>query len=191
MKSKRWYSPKIATNLHRCYARASATDRAEGLAWYENAHEVAVQLGARYGVTTRDACGVLAALSPGRQWGMNVQDADTFLDEWSHGARGKRLPLVGSYGWRNILKAAKCASGIDPMEVLGGFKVRAFYACMFNPQSVDVCIDRHAKSVALGYKLPESQAVVRDARSTPAPISSGVLGSVETARRSTRTARFI
>jgi hypothetical protein len=102
----------------------------------------------------------MAALSPGSAWEKNIQDCETFLNEWSNGARGKRLPLLGSYGWRNIVKASKIASGAEPLEVLGGNKVRAFYACLIDPQNTsDVCIDRHAKCAAIGEKLTDSRSL--------------------------------
>lgn len=165
MKQQRWYSPRIAANLRRAYTRATPEDIIEGLTWYQRAHNQCESLATKYGVTTQAACGVMAALSPGSAWERNVADCDTFLDEWTHGARGKRLPLVGSYGWRNIVKASKIAGGQDPLKVLGGPKVRAFYQCIFDPSNSEyVCIDRHAKSAALGEKLTDKDSVVRPAQ---------------------------
>jgi hypothetical protein len=154
---KQWYSSRINSNLIRCYDRAAESDRTEGLAWYQSAHDLCVTFGAKYSLPTSAVCGILAALSPGRQWNANVADTQTFLDEWSHGARGKKLPLVGTYGWRNIVKASKIAAGRDPLAVLGGLKVRAFFACVLDPSdSAEVCIDRHAKSAAIGRAVTDT-----------------------------------
>jgi hypothetical protein len=153
----RWYNPAFARNLDTCYERATEGDRAEGLNWYPSAHAQAVTFADSYGVTVDAACGVIAALSPGRNWDTNLDDARIFLDEWQRGARGNRLPLVGSYGWRNVRKAAAIASGSAPLDILGGNKVRAFYACMADPSNdCHVCIDRHAKCAAVGRFLGDT-----------------------------------
>jgi hypothetical protein len=161
MKQTRWYSPRISANLQKVYDRASAWDFQEGMHWYANANTIARGMAERHKISTMAACGIIAALSPGSQWDRNVEDAKLFLDEWTNGARGNDLPLVGSYGWRNVNKAARCAGGDNPWDVLGGNKVRAFYACMVDPTNDKwVCIDRHAKGAAWGYPLPETEAIV-------------------------------
>jgi len=100
-------------------------------------------------VTLEQAAGVIASLSPGCQWGRNLQDADQLIA--AHVA-WKRLPNVGSYGRRNIVKARKILDGDSPFDVLPetGPKTRAFYSLIVNPaNATTVCIDRHAKAVAV------------------------------------------
>src|SRR5437763_1199674 len=87
----------------------------------DNVHGIA----AKYQVTIAAAAGVISALSPGRDWSSNVQDAETFVSEFANGARGRWLPRVGSYGGKNLRKAEKILSGKDPLAILGGLKVRA------------------------------------------------------------------
>lgn len=163
MKQKRWYSPRIMNNLLRVYNRASLEDFNEGMRWYTNAHLRAKVIGERWGLTTQGVCGAVAALSPGRQWELNLEDASLLCEEFSKGARGRKLPSVGSYGRANVIKAERCLNGEDPWAVLGGNKVRAFYACLLDPTNKEwVCIDRHAKSAAIGEPVKEDNAMVRE-----------------------------
>jgi len=154
------YSKRMENNLLAAFRRASTDDIAQGMTWYTTAHAIAVDLSVRHGVTLQAACGVLAALSPGRDWNANITDADTFLADYVRGMRGNKLPRVGSYGRRNIQKSAQIASGSSPLDILGGSKVRSFYANILNPQSAEtVTIDRHAKCCAHGIKTTENSVV--------------------------------
>jgi hypothetical protein len=125
-----------------------------------SARETAGRLAGKFHVSLETSAGVIAALSPGRNWTENIYDAETFLAEYSKGARGRYLPAVGTYGGKNLRKAERIAAGADPLDVLGGPKVRAFYRCIVNPESrEDVCIDRHSKCAAYGVKTAENSLV--------------------------------
>jgi len=156
------WSRRIERNILACYYRASVDDRAEGLYWYETAHNDAKTLSERHDVTLEQAVGVIAALSPGRQWGLNLLDEDQLIAAY---VAGKRLPGVGSYGRRNIVKARKILDGESPMDVLPvtGPKTRAFYTLILDPtDATTVCVDRHAKAVAvnrLGSDIDGSNVV--------------------------------
>lgn len=173
MRKKRSYSPRIARNLRACYLRATPEDIEAGKDWYWQGFDKAMELAEEYGFTKKAVhpqtgfddvsatAGIIAALSPGSQWERNLTDAETFCQEWRGGARGRKLPALGSYGFANVVKAGRCAAGEDPLSVLGGLKVRAFYACLINPDDPDaVCLDRHAKSAAYGRKLLDRESVV-------------------------------
>jgi hypothetical protein len=150
------YSPTIEKNLLKVWASASELDRVEGLNWYQSAHDYAEQLAVQYNVSVPTACGVIAAVSPGSEWERNKRDAAAVLKAFADGKRGTELPAVGSYGYKNILKAERCALGEDPNQVLGGLKVLNFYACILEPSKNGyVCIDRHAKSAAYGKLFGE------------------------------------
>lgn len=156
------YSKRIERNLMAAYLRAAQWDRENGLSWYQDAHNIALGLSERYALTINQACGVIAALSPGLQWELNVSQATEFIDAWHNGARGKYLPRVGTYGTRNIRKCVAILSGKEPLDVLPatGPKVRNFYACILDPSTSDsVCIDRHAKCCAYGRANTENSLV--------------------------------
>ncbi len=63
---------------------------------------------------------------------------------------------LGVYGQRNVHKALRCLELDNPLSEFSektGPKTRAFYACLVDPENVvDVCIDRHAASAALGRR---------------------------------------
>lgn len=153
-KMKRKLSKRILRNILACYHRASDTDRREGLYWYETAHNDAVALAERYGISVYQSAGVISALSPTNGWGSNLLDADILISAWR---AGKRLPIVGVYGFNNVAKAGSILNGAsDGLSVLSQFnqktgpKTWAFYQLIAEPLNSDlVCVDRHAKAIAL------------------------------------------
>lgn len=133
----------------------------EGLSWYVDARHKADSMARSYGTPSSVVCGVIAALSPGCDWNLNLVYADTLMEAYFiQGYRGKKLPLVGSYGRLNVQKAERIMSGEEPLSVLGGKKVRAFYQTIFDPSdNTTVVVDRHAKSAAIGEKNTQSSVV--------------------------------
>src|SRR5690349_19858906 len=110
-------------NLRRTLALATDEDKRIGCEWYETANFQCKVLSDRYSLPLSSVCGIVAALSPGRDWNLNLRDANDFIRAFVKGARGRELPPVGSYGSRNIAKAEVIAGGRDALEVLGGRKV--------------------------------------------------------------------
>lgn len=146
-------SPRILTALGDIWERATLPQRYDGATWYPRAHDQAVALAGEYGTGPETAIGVIAAVSPSNPWEEskgrpgNLQDARTLLR--AH-ATGTELPLVGTYGHRNVEKAREIMDGADPLSVLSGPKVRSFYRNILRPDdSGYVTIDRHAKCAAL------------------------------------------
>lgn len=127
------------------YRRASAEQLADGLAWYPRAGELACELASAYGHTVESTAGVIAALSPSVRWRINARDARELCAAFAD-ARPYARPATYT---ANIVKACRIVSGERAGDVLGGLKVRAFWACILG--DVDsVCIDRWAARVALG-----------------------------------------
>lgn len=143
------WSRRIERNILSVYVRANEFDREEGLHWYANAHNSARVFSSKYKVSLIQSVGVVSALSPGLNWGLNLLQAEEFIREWSKGKRGNDLPVVGVYGYRNLRKAIAILQGKPPLEVLGGNKVRSFYANILSPTGPEVTIDRHAKGLAI------------------------------------------
>jgi hypothetical protein len=163
MKKNLTWSTVIEENILRVYNAATDAERSVGLNWYASAHSAALTLAERHNVTCDIVCGVIAALSPGNEWGKNLLDADTLLSAWN---AGKPLPMVGTYGMKNVVKCRRILLGEHPLDVLPPAtspKVRAFYKCLSEPTLSDaVTIDRHAKCLALNAMTNrESISVVR------------------------------
>lgn len=167
-KYTRW-SRRIERNILSVYVRANEHDRAEGLYWYANAHDSCRVMAGKLGVSMAQAAGVVAALSPGLNWGLNLLQAELFIGEWVKGARGKDLPMVGVYGYRNVRKSIRILQGDNPREVLGGgMKTQAFYDNILAPlESKGVAIDRHAKGLALRSNSARGATATQDAIVTP------------------------
>lgn len=146
------YSKTVEKNLLKCWELASRTDKREGLRWYQTGHDLCATMGKLAGISSETACGVVAALSPGKSWEQNLEEAGRFIAAFK---AGDELPIVGAYGRANVRKAERILKGEAPLDVLQGPKVRAFYSNLSNPSGQEVCIDRHAKAAALGITLPE------------------------------------
>lgn len=130
----------LADRIAERYSSAAECHKVYGHTWYAQAHEHAQRLADRYGVTDREAAGVIAALSPQMSWTDNLREADRLLR--TGGA--KHLS-------RNVAKARAIVHGADPITVLGGNKVRSFFDNIADPdRSNAVTVDRHAFDIALG-----------------------------------------
>ena len=127
------------------YRSADAEQLASGLGWYSLARDEACDIARDTGISERQASGIIAALSPQVSWGFNLQ--------WA------REVAAGSVINRGFTLSMGRAMMIyrnpdtDPLDILGGDKVRAFYACIISQgETSEVCIDRHACDIATGIR---------------------------------------
>lgn len=73
--------------------------------------------------------GIVAALSPQKQWGANLDSArSAVLGEWDH------VSQTGA----NVDKAFRIAQGERPVDILSGPKVRAFYRALMGDKDAAV-----------------------------------------------------
>ena len=70
----------MKSNLRFLYANASDTIKQSGTGWYDKAHALAVSAGARYGISDRAAAGVIATLSPQKDWNQNIYLAHAVME---------------------------------------------------------------------------------------------------------------
>lgn len=128
----------MIARIRSCLKKASSADQRLGRRWYFDAFYLAQELTERYQL--RDiysGAGIIAALSPGVRWEINVQDARNLCELGSKA-------VVSTYN-ANKQKALAIRFGADPDVVLGGLKVRAFWLNIARPDfSEEVCIDRWA-----------------------------------------------
>lgn len=144
-------SPSVA-NVLAVYNGASAHAMREGLSWYLDAHNYANLLSANYEVSVAQAAGIIAALSPMNGWENNKRKAAQLISQ----NNGEGCGL-----FRNVAKAeAILYAGwdCDPLDILGGDKVRAFYQTILDPTGdIDPVIDRHAFDIAVGERTDEKR----------------------------------
>lgn len=129
--------PSVESIL-RVYREATPEQIAEGVDWYSRTHTAARALDAD---NVQRAAGILAALSPQCPWSRNLDLANrVYAEGFASGTLG------------NSCRAADAIfNGADPLDVLRGPKVRAFFATILDPTDPHaVVIDRHAFAIAIG-----------------------------------------
>ena len=136
------------------------------LGWYGEARAFCEALAGAYGFPLRSVVGAVAALSPMQEWRTQLKFTPTILDDFRDAIADAGFVLgaddpadvvlddfaariVGPGFLGNKRKAARILLGADPLAVLGGQKVRAFYRCILGDSGA-VCVDRHAWSIADG-----------------------------------------
>lgn len=127
-------------NILNVWDTATSAEVQQGETWYARAHEICANNAERFGVTVEQAVGAFAAISPMLSWERNISCAESLL------ANGTAPCLK-----KNVRKGILILEGVDPLDVLGGRKVRSFYHNILLPDtSYEVTIDRHAFDVAVG-----------------------------------------
>jgi hypothetical protein len=162
-KHKGW-SKRIERNILSVLSQATDQERDIGMFWYRDANSACQIIAERQEVPLPHVIGVVAALSPGNEWGRNLLDAERLIDGW----KIDNVPMVGSYGMGNITKAIRILNGEIPMDVLGGNKTKSFYQNILDPEYIGVVtIDRHAKGLAIESRSNRGATADKDAIVTP------------------------
>ena len=87
------YQNQMADNLDFLYGQMPGNVVETAKNWYRGANQLASGLSNRYGASVEQAAGVLAALSPQKDWYQNVSLADRVFDSYEAGVRaGNALP---------------------------------------------------------------------------------------------------
>ena len=132
------------------FFQSNVLDRQNGMNWYNNAYQVCVTLGDKYGVHSDIVAGVIAALSPNNKWESNIIDAEIMLRAWAADVDYHNVKVATYTG--NKFKAATildCELNREQIiKVLRGNKTIAFFLCIAsNGVSDTPCIDGHAYNV--------------------------------------------
>lgn len=139
---------QAVARIELCARRAldDAREADAALAWYCGALRFCAALGRVFDFPAETVAGALAALSPKVGWEVQCAWAPVVLEAYR---KGDSMPGPG-YNL-NKAKAYRILDGAAPLDVLGGPKVRAFYAGIVTSGAADeVCIDRHAWTIAAG-----------------------------------------
>lgn len=147
-------------NIWRALLCASDTEIHDGMTFYEGAHGLCKLIAAIYNVTVAQVAGIYAALSPLNTWDTNVAN---IFDILRYGEQAKvNTPHANKH------KALQVAGGADPLVILKGSKVRAFYRAIADPSTRDaVPVDRHLFCLALGLKITANAQLSRLIGSPP------------------------
>ena len=103
--------------------------------WYDEVHELCKHWAKETDHTVPQVAGIIAVLSPMVPWDTNLRWAYEVLTE--NEPKNYMLEV-------NLKKALRIKSGEHPSQVLGGLKVRSFYANILRPHGTgSITIDRH------------------------------------------------
>lgn len=142
----------MSARIMRAVSCASDTEIREGMEFYHGAHGLCrafARIGT-YRTSVRQAAGIYAALSPMNGWEQNVGNMLDVLRDGDYAQVNTSEP--------NRIKAVRIALGADPLEVLRGRKVRAFFAAIADPENLTpIPVDRHLICLALGEKLGKNE----------------------------------
>lgn len=125
-------------------ASASEADLVAAINWYPLANAFCAQWAQAFGLETWQVAGITAALSPQLRWDKNKAQA---IEVCARLQNDKSLVGLMAYP-ANLGKAKRIFTGENPLDVLGGMKVRNFYRNLMLDETA-VTIDRHAASIAL------------------------------------------
>jgi len=103
--------------------KASVQTLDDGLTWYEKASDDIQRLAGKHGLPFNIVAGIVAALSPGCRWTLNLESAESII--LGNGQRHF------TYSYANVLKAETILAERDT-SVLSGLKVVPFYATLVN-----------------------------------------------------------
>lgn len=153
---------KYADNIIGTYLDADDVTRKAGGYWYAAEHDRLAQWAEEHRVSHVAAIGAASAISPGMPW----EWATVYLSALMKNRRAK----VPTYSREFVERAHRCLKGEDPLDVLSGLKVTAFYSALLNRgETFDVVIDGHAWNIARGGWSPlRGKDRDSDSRVTPA-----------------------
>ena len=137
---------RFTRNILKVYRSATDDQRARGMSWYIDAHNIAFVIGR--GDVWKGA-GLLAAFSPLTPWGRNVELAITS----AHAGKARTDTLGNSSRIAQMI-----LDGAPAMDAIKGPKTRAFCENIaLAGVSNNVTVDVHAFSIAHGQAIPSSQ----------------------------------
>jgi len=143
-----------------------------GHTWYIDANKIARTIGSLAGYPEDEAlrvgAGILSALSPMRDWDVNVSQAILLVTD------GVRKHFTVQHN-----KAVAIMLGRDPMKVLGGraTKTKAFYQAIVEPNNDETTpvIDRHAVAVYMGRSVSDRELKTLDSSKVYGRIASAYI----------------
>lgn len=133
-----------AVNIMSVYRRAWLCEHVNGANWYADAHALALELSPD---DVWRGAGVIAALSPLKQWNVNARLARNAFDTGI---------ATGNIGMHNSIAQA-ILDGAHPFDVMRGDKTRSFTEAIATAGNGRIAtIDRHAHDIAMAQVFTDS-----------------------------------
>lgn len=145
------------SNILAVYNGATDDNLRFGLMWYPFAHNEALRMGGGRAYHLARNAGIIAALSPLNGWNNNLRKAQEVISKRGKITVAKGQPNGIGLG-NNVAKAIAIYKGAEPLDVLKGDKVTAFYRTILDPTGdINPVIDRHAFDIAVGEQTNEKR----------------------------------
>lgn len=142
-------------NILAVFFTATDAEILHGSRWYADALQVCAAVSRTTDLPLATVAGVTAALSPNNRWARNQADAAALCRAFAAGTMADAQAIKVATFNNNKEKALQILAGAQPLDVLGGLKVRAFYQCIMGESAV--CVDGHAYAIWLGQYVPTSK----------------------------------
>jgi len=140
-------SSTLIENMRSVHNKCVEEDLMYGKGWYNRANFFSLALSEKYGVSEMKVAGIIAALSPLKEWTLNKAMAEEFIR--TKGVISKHTSMQTMKA-RKILNQASTVQDIE--NYLGGLKTVNFFNNIYNPFSKDhVTVDRHHIYLSLGW----------------------------------------
>ena len=138
-------------NLLTIFEQATPQEVFEGMAWYDEAHELARSISDQFGVSLDVVAGVIAALSPRSKWERNITDGKNILTAYVTGEDPAAVPVTTFN--RNKARAIEILEAGTRHGALSGPKVCAFADNIEDPDGDIVTVDSHAYNAWAGERV--------------------------------------
>jgi hypothetical protein len=138
---------RVIENMRSVHDQCLQEELVNGKDWYRHANLFSLALAETYKVSEMKVAGVIAALSPQKEWQHNKVLAEEFLR-----TKGKitRHTALQSNKARKILNYAQTREDIE--LYLGGLKTINFFNNIYDPESREhVTVDRHHIYLSIGW----------------------------------------
>jgi hypothetical protein len=119
------------------YNRATDNQRADGLFWYKEVRELAMDLSIIYGQPLYVVAGVIAALSPRNKFARNIQDTRSVLEL----GEAATVATFGANKRKALRIIQEARSQEDVIGILKGNKVVSFFCNIFYRHDDEVTVD--------------------------------------------------
>ncbi len=144
-----------ANRIKKWYDIATPADMADGLAWYNEAHILAVKLASQYGVSVMQAAQVISVLSPQKKWEANKREAVAAFNEHFNGI----APEFSYFATQMTMLEVHAIIAGTFLISSKRLKTYSFADNIARYDSEEITIDSHALRVAYDDETPTIKKV--------------------------------